>query len=106
MQRLDITGLPEGPSAAAAAFYGEWLGRAQAMLAGGEHLTLVFPPAGHEHTGWRLSAVQSLALESAPARANAVAGDDAAAISSALAYLAAADGVTGQYLPLDSAGTG
>jgi len=104
MQRLDITGLPEGPSAAAAAFYGEWLGRAQAMLAGGEHLTLVFPPAGHEHTGWRLSAVQSLALESAPARA--IASDDEAAIAAALAYLAAADGVTGQYLPLDSVGAG
>ena len=106
MQRLDITGLPEGPSAAAVAFYGAWLGRAQAMLAGGSSLTLVFPPAGHEHSGWRLSAVQSLALESAPARVNAVASDDAAGIAAALAYLAAADGVTGQYLPLDSAGAG
>jgi len=106
MQRLHVTGLPDVPSAAAASFYSEWLGQAQANLAKGEALALIFPPAGHEHTGWRLSAVQTLARESAPARVNAVASDDPAAIAAALAYLAAADGVTGQYLPLDSVGAG
>jgi hypothetical protein len=50
--------------------------------------------------------VQTLAREAAPLRVNAVAGSDPAAIEAALAYLAAADGVTGQYLPLDSAGAG
>ncbi len=106
MQRLDVTGLPAVPSAAAAAFYSAWLGQAQAILATGEALALVFPPVGHEHTGWRLSAVQTLALENAPARVNAVASDDPAGITAALAYLAAADGITGQYLPLDSVGAG
>ncbi len=106
MQRLHVTGLPEAPSAAAALFYSQWLGQAQAMLAKGDALALVFPPASHEHTGWRLSAVQALARESAPARVNAVASNDPAAIADALAYLAAADGVTGQYLPLDSIGAG
>jgi len=66
MQRLDITGLPPVPSAAAAAFYAEWLEPAARLLASGEGLTLVFPPAGHEHSAWRLSAVQSLAREHAP----------------------------------------
>jgi len=106
MQRLDITGLPPVPSAAAAAFYAEWLEPAARLLASGEGLTLVFPPAGHEHSAWRLSAVQSLAREHAPARINAVASDDEVGIAAALAYLAAADGVTGQYLPLDSVGAG
>lgn len=105
MQRLNVSGLPDVPSAAAAVFYGEWLDRAQALLRGGS-LVLVLPPASHEHAGWRLSAVQTLARENAPARVNAVAGDDEAAIAAALAYLAAADGVTGQYLPLDSTGAG
>ena len=59
MQRLHVTGLPEAPSAAAALFYSQWLGQAQAMLAKGDALALVFPPASHEHTGWRLSAVRA-----------------------------------------------
>ena len=33
MRRLDVTGLPDRPSAAAAAFHGEWLDRVQAELA-------------------------------------------------------------------------
>lgn len=105
MQRLDVAGLPGAPSAAAAAFYGEWLDRIEAMLAGGA-LALVFPPAGHEHTAWRLSAVQTLARENAPTRLNAIASDDPAAIAEALAYLSGADGITGQYFPLDSIGAG
>lgn len=106
MQRLNVTGLPDVPSAAAALFYSEWLGQAQAILAKGDALGLIFPPAGHQHTSWRLSAVQTLARESAPLRVNGVASDDPKAIAEALAYLAAADGVTGQYFPLDSDGAG
>lgn len=109
MRRLDITGLPDRPSDAAAAFHGAWLPQAASMLdpsRDGENLTIVFPGGDHTHTAWRLAAVQSLARESAPARINAVASSDPAAIDAALAYLAGADGVTGQYLPLDSAGAG
>jgi hypothetical protein len=106
MRRLDVTGLPDLPSAAAAAFHGEWLPRVQAELAAGEGLVLVFPPADHTHATWRLAAVQVLAREAAPQRINAVASADSAAIEAALAYLAQTGGVTGQYLPLDSAGAG
>ena len=105
MQRLDVTDLPDVPSAAAAVFYSEWLGQVQAKLAQGS-LALVFPSAGHDHAAWRLSAVQTLARENAPARLNAIASDDPAAIAEALDYLGAADGITGQYLPLDSVGAG
>lgn len=100
MQRLDIAGLPEGASAAAAAFHATWLDRVRAVLASVQSLTLVFPPAGHDHTAWRLAAVQTLAREAAPLRINAVAGDDPAGLAATLAYLAAAEGLTGQYLPL------
>lgn len=106
MRRLDVTGLPDRPSAAAAAFHSEWLPRVQDALAAGEDLLLVFPPADHTHATWRLAAVQVLAREAAPQRINAVASADSAAIDAALAYLGQTGGVTGQYLPLDSAGAG
>ena len=61
---------------------------------------------GRGHRGWRLAAVQGLAREHAPLRVNALASDDELAIAAAHAYLASADGVTGQYLPLDSHGAG
>lgn len=109
MVRLDISGLPDLPSAAAAVFYGEWMDKAKALLdppRSAEDLTLIFLPADHTHSGWRLAAVQNLAREAAPLRINAVASDDPAAITAALAHLASAEGLTGQYLPLDSAGAG
>ena len=105
MARLDVTGLPVLPSAAAAVFHGEWIELAKAAGAA-EALTLVFTPADHTHTGWRLAAIQTLAREAAPRRINAIASDDPDAISAALAYLATAEGLTGQYLQLDSAGAG
>lgn len=104
MQRLDVTGLADLPSRAAAAFHGTWLPQVQTLLEAGEDLALVFPAADHTHAGWRLAAVQMLAREAAPLRVNAVAGDDPAGIAAALDYLAAAGGVTGQYFPLDGAG--
>ena len=69
-------------------------------------MVLVLSPADHTHCGWRLAAVQSLARQFAPLRINAVASDDKAAIAAAIRYLNGADGVTGQYLTLDSAGAG
>ena len=72
----------------------------------GEDLALIFPPADHTHRGWRLAAVQALARESAPLRVNAIAGGSDPAIVAARAYLEQAQGVTGQYLPLDDAGAG
>ena len=107
MAVLEVQPLPDLPSAAAAAFHLEYLPRAAALLGdGAQCLTLVFAAADHTHRGWRLAAVQALAREHAPARVNAIAGASAPAIAAALAYLDAADGVTGQYLPLDDLGAG
>ncbi len=105
MQQRRIAGLPDAALAAAAAFHADWLPGLRAD-ASTEDLALIFPPADHTHRGWRLAAVQGLALELAPRRVNALAADGEAAIVAALAYLAGAEGLTGQYLPLDDAGGG
>jgi hypothetical protein len=94
--------LPDNALAAAAMFYAEWVDPPRA----GADVLIVFPPADHSHRAWRLAAVQGLARQHAPLRVNAVASDDDAAIAGAAAYLAAAPGVTGQYLPLDGTGAG
>lgn len=104
---LDVVALPDLPSAAASRFHGEWMPQAEALLdKGADCLILVFPAADHTHTAWRLAAVQALAREHAPARVNAVTGGSAQAVAAAQAYLEAAQGITGQYLPLDIAGAG
>ncbi|VWX48604.1 Rossmann fold domain-containing protein [Novosphingobium sp. 9U] len=103
---LRVGALPDEPLAAAAQFHAEVLPRALETLAGGADLALVFGPADHTHRDWRLGVVRGLARQHAPLRVNAVAGDDAAAIEAALAYLAQAPGVTGQSLPLDGTGAG
>ena len=105
MAAVRVAGLPDAPSAAANAFY-QQIGALLASPSRGENLTLMFEAADHTHTGWRLAAIQSLAREQAPQRVNAIAGGHAAAVAAALAYLDAADGVTGQYLPLDDRGAG
>lgn len=104
MVRLDVVGLPDDPLAAAAAFHTDWLELAVARA--NQDLVLIFPAADHTHRAWRLAVVQGLARQAAPVRVNAVSGGGASAIDSALAYLAAAPGLTGQYLPLDDAGAG
>ena len=136
MAVLRIGGLPGQPAAAATAFYQQIsallkassLAEVPARSADGggifagqtlsdppsggppcpvaEPLMLIFEAADHTHTGWRLAAIQSLARERAPQRVNGIGGGSAAATSAALAYLAAAAGVTGQYLPLADAGAG
>ncbi|MEZ5742945.1 MAG: hypothetical protein R3D89_04245 [Sphingomonadaceae bacterium] len=72
----------------------------------GEGVIVAFPPAGHEHRGWRLAAVQELARAHAPTRVNAIEGGDGAAQQSARDYLESAPGVTGQLLTLDAMGAG
>lgn len=107
MSLLRVGLLPDEPLAAAAHFHAEVLPRALAALKEHPaHLALVFAPADHAHTAWRLAAVQGLAREHAPSRINAMAADDEAGIAAALAYLDAAEGVTGQLLPLDGNGAG
>ena len=102
MNLARITDLPSEPLAAAARFHGEVV----PTLPLDADLLLVFAPADHTHREWRAAAVAALARAHAPRRINAVASDNEAGIASALAYLAGADGLTGQYLPLDDAGAG
>ncbi len=113
MALLRVGPLPGEALAASARFHAEHLPAVLAALADrgegegeGEALTLVFAPADHSHRGWRLSVVQGLARVHAPRRVNALASDDEAAIAAAARYLAAAEGVTGQYLVLDAVGAG
>lgn len=100
-----VAGLPAEPLAAAARFYADELPAIEAMLETvADDLVVVFGTADHTHRGWRLAAIQQLARDHAPIRVNAVGSDDARAIDATVRYLAAAPGVTGQYLPLDGNG--
>jgi hypothetical protein len=99
--RFELGPLPDDPLSAAAAFHAGALPEILALIAeGAVVLTLVFPADDSLHLGWREAAVASLARQAAPARVNAVAGGDAAAVAAAEAFLREAPGVTGQYLPL------
>lgn len=100
--RFAVGPLGESALAAAARFHADILPK----IPGGPDLTLVFEPADHTHTGWRLAVVQQLAREQAPRRINAVASENPAAIERACAWLEASPGMTGQYLPLDGHGAG
>ena len=100
MQTIRVGQLPPEPLDAARAFH------AQIPTPTAENLTLIFAPADHTHRAWRAAAIQSLARQSAPARVNAIASDHEPAIASAIAYLSAAPGVTGQLLELDGTGAG
>ncbi|MFM5885080.1 MAG: Rossmann fold domain-containing protein [Novosphingobium sp.] len=102
MERLDVTGLPDDPLAAAAQFYS----KVMPGIGGEGDLALVFPAADHTHRAWRLAAVEGLARARVPGRINALSGGSPATVAAAVAYLAAAPGVTGQYLPLDDSGAG
>ena len=110
MELLRVGALPGDALAAAAEFHEKVLPEVLALLnppaSGMDCVTLVFSPADYTHRGWRLAAVQGLAREYAPRRVNAVASDEEVAIAAACAYLERAEGVTGQYLRLDSAGAG
>jgi hypothetical protein len=104
MQVLRAGVLPAQALAASAHFHAAILPRVVAELDRSESLILVFTPADHTHRAWRLAVVQGLARQYAPLRVNAVASDDEKAIAAAVVYLDAAEGITGQYLPLDGNG--
>lgn len=104
---LRVGPLPEEPLAAAADFHARLLPAIEAALRGGsDPLAVVFLPASHEHRGWRLAAIQSLARTYAPSRVNALESDDEVAIAAALDWLSGSASVTGQVMALDGAGAG
>jgi len=95
---IEAGGLPDSPLDAAVEFHARIL--PQARMAAGD-VVLAFDPADHTHHAWRLAAVQDLAREAAPRRANAVVGTAGAGRDRVLAFLANAPGVTGQMLQVD-----
>lgn len=90
--------------AASADFYANHLPAIEAAVAANASLVVIFPPAEYDHRAWRCAAIADLARKHAPHRINAVAGDDAAAIKKAAAWLAQAPGITGQYFSVDGTG--
>lgn len=102
MQReLEIAALPDAPIDAAQAFHRDFLPRAREMLDRGcESLVIVLPPAAAAHDDWRRAIARDLARAYAPRRVNCLGGGSADARKAMLAYLRAAPGITGQYLPL------
>ena len=103
MALLRVGALPDEALAAAARFYAEVMPLLNPPPSE-EDLTLIFLPADHSHRAWRLAAIQALAREYAPIRVNALVSDSESAIAAALAYLATAEGLTGQLLELDDTG--
>lgn len=97
MKRIVVDGLPDDPLAAAGVFHQHWLAYVEDVLGSGEDVMLELPATDHTHREWRRAIVAGLARKHAPRRINMVAGEDGALDASA-AYLAAAPGVTGQYL--------
>jgi hypothetical protein len=105
--RIEVGPLPADAPMAAAEFHARIQPQVIAALDGGAGLvTLVFAPADHDHDRWRLAAIQTLAAARTPARINGLSGLDPAAIAASEAFIAAAPGLTGQYLVLDGAGAG
>lgn len=97
MKRVAVDDLPADPLAAAGVFHQHWLPHVEAILQCGEDVTVTLAPADHTHREWRRAIAAGLARAHAPRRANVVAGEGAA-LDAIADYLAAAPGVTGQYL--------
>jgi hypothetical protein len=98
---FNVTQLPARPLDAAATFHGDIAHSIRQDLKNADEQldrVILFAPAGHEHAGWRIAAVQELAREAAPARVNAIVGEAADAIEQVMDYLDSAPGVTGQVL--------
>lgn len=102
---MSVDDLPAEPLAAAGVFYQHWVAHVVALLEGGEDVMVALAPADHTHREWRRAIAAGLSRAHAPRRVNAVAGAGAA-LDAVAAYLAAAPGVTGQYLECDDWGAG
>ena len=100
MRQIEVGLLPEAALDAAGAFMAFHLEAARHALGDPDctALSIILPPAGHDHRDWRLALARDLAREAAPRRVNVVAGAPGEARSQVLRFLADAPGVTGQYL--------
>ncbi len=106
MKRVVVDDLPPEPLAAAGVFHQYWLPRVEAILEGGANVMVALAPADHTHREWRRAIAAGLARAHAPRRVNVVAGEGELLLDVTEAYLAAAPGVTGQYLEGDGTGAG
>lgn len=99
---LTVETLPGEPIAASAAFHAGHLATAERMLAGDgvEAIAICLPAADTGHDDWRLALARDLARRWTPRRVNVVGAASGDAREDALAYLADAPGITGQYIPL------
>ena len=94
--------LPPGSLDAATLFHHDHLPELEKLFAGAiGSVVVVFPVADYTHKAWRRAAIAELARLHAPARINAVVGEESRSLSDVIAYLHAAPGVTGQLLALD-----
>ena len=95
--------LAPGALEAAATFYERFSGAvAHAIADGAGSVVLVLPAAPYDHADWRRAAARDMARLHAPVRVNVVGGDDPRARVATTEYLAMAEAVTGQYLPLEA----
>lgn len=97
MKRIEVEGLPEEPLAAAGLFHQNWLDPIERALDAGQDVLVALESADHTHGEWRKAAAAMLARKHTPRRVILVAGEGVALVAIE-AYLAAAPGVTGQYL--------
>lgn len=105
MKRVAVDDLPEAPLAAAGVFHQHWLPHIEALLESGEDVMVSLASADHTHREWRRAVAAGLARTHAPQRVNFVAGDGEV-LDAFVRYLAAAPGITGQYLEGDGVGAG
>ena len=97
MKRIEVEGLPDDPLAAAGLFHQNWTGPIERALDAGQDVFVTLERADHTHGEWRKAAAAMLARKHTPRRVNFVAGKSEA-LAAIQTYLAAAPGVTGQYL--------
>ena len=88
------------PLDAHSAFFVEELGRAKAALVDPRtaSLTIILAPATSDHDDWRSAVARDLAREFTPKRVNIAAGVKGESLSTLLAFLRDAPGVTGHYV--------
>lgn len=105
MKTVAVDDLPAEPLAAAGVFHQHWLPHVEALLSGGEDVMVALAPADHTHREWRRAAAAGLARAHTPQRVNLVAGNREL-LDALESYLAAAPGITGQYLENEGNGAG
>ena len=99
---IRIGNLPENPLEASLLFYNQYVPKAANTLTGGvDHLVFILPPADATHDDWRRAVARDLGRTYAPKQVSIIGGGDRASVDEVLAYLRAAPGITGQYLPLN-----